>query len=130
MLNNHFINFVTGCLASLVPITILSTKYLTPDGSCSKNGIIYPKIVQQIIPLLIVLNMVMMPFLYYLKITNFIVIGVVMALIISGIGRFYSEIPTKVLDMKNPNHFHFYAILIWGLFYGIVISYLHQICHI
>lgn len=52
--------------------------------------------------------------------TRFAVAGFVIAMVYSNIGRFYLDIPGKILEMKDPIWFNLYAIITWIIVYFVV----------
>lgn len=52
--------------------------------------------------------------------TRFLVAGLIIALIYSNLGRFYLQIPQRVLKMPDPIMFNLYAIITWIIVYFIV----------
>ena len=118
---------IIGLIASLIPITLISREV-------NKSGVNFD--IHQIIkygPLFFVIFNV-----FYLSITNVILkntllnnvsVGVIAGIIISSYGRFIQNIPTKVFKMKDPNMFHIYAMIFWGVYYGVMLSLGHNLLY-
>lgn len=117
-------DFVAGLIASFVPLTAMSFKFDNRD--CTKNGFSFTNAVRTIPIFFGIINVIVFYLLRLLGIRNFFLIGFIFAIIYSSFGRFVSGVPTKVFDMENPNYFHLYAIITWGLFYGIIIQIFYK----
>lgn len=106
------INYILiGILSSFVPIILISYK----QGKLVENW-------YKIITMFVLLNIIFMPLLNMLNINNMYVIGAILSIIYSSIGRFIFKVPTNIFKMEDPNYFHLYALLIWIPYYGLVIN--------
>lgn len=114
-MNDLKVSIIIGSLASLVPIYLQSFAY---DDRCIKNGISYPNSVRSIIPTFIFINIVSLYIFRKLNIKNYFLIGAVLSVIYSSMGRYY-KVPQKVFGM-NPNKFQLQAIFLWSIIYGII----------
>lgn len=125
-----FIDVIVGLLASFVPIYAMNP-YFT-DQNCMKNGISYLNIVRIMPIFFAIITPILMMIFRYLGLNkntwSWLVIGFIYAMVISSIGRFMVGIPTKVMEMENPNMFHIFAIITWVLFFSLLAKNVYGIC--
>ena len=119
MLKKFKKNIIIGIIASFVPIILLSFTFDKNDG-CSISGYNYPQIVITMPIMFIVLNVILIPLLSKLKIENYYMVGAILSVVYSSIGRF-SGIPQNILKM-DPNIFQLSALVLWTLYYGLFIG--------
>ena len=116
-------NIIIGLLASFVPLYLISIEF---KNNCNKNNINFPQLVRSIPISFAIINIILIPFLNFLGIYNWFLIGAVLSIVYSSMGRFISKIPQKIFEMENENYFHIYAFFIWTLFYGFFIGYIYR----
>ncbi len=110
-------SIIVGLIASFVPIYMMSYQF----KDCVKNGYNYPQTVRMLPIMFIILNIILLPLLNkFFNIKNYFIIGAIMSIIYSTIGRLQG-VPQKLFNM-NPNLFQLSALVIWTLFYGLVIK--------
>ncbi len=107
-------DLVTGLLASLVPIYLMSKVCQEKELKCPNVG--------QIILLFTVSNIILLPLFRFVGITSPIFTGVILGIVYSSIGRFIGRVPQTVFEM-NPNLFQVYAVILWPIVY-LFIDYL------
>ena len=112
-------NIVIGLIASFVPIVLMSFAFEKNDG-CSISDKNYPQMVRSLIVMFVVLNVVLIPLLSKLKIKNYYIIGAILSVVYSSIGRF-SGVPQNILKI-DPNIFQLNALVLWTLYYGLFIK--------
>ncbi len=123
-MNNIVKDFLIGTFTSFVPLYLMS--YQFDDKDCIKNAFSFPNAVRTL-PIFFGISGVVAFYLFrLLGIHNFFLIGVIFAIYYSSIGRFYANIPTRVFELENPNMFHVYAVIIWGLFFGFIVRFLYN----
>lgn len=116
-------DMIVGALAGYVPIYAMAPHF---KKNCVKNGVKYTNVARYMFLIFIPLTIGVMFVLRKLNLeNNFILMGIIFALLISSFGRFVGKVPTKVFGMKNPNMFHVYALIGWSIFYNTV----DRICH-
>lgn len=115
-----------GSLMSFVPITFLSTKF---DNTHEIEEISYTKLIRTIPITFAVIHTLFMILMRIFGINNFFIIGALISFIYSGLGRFGTGIPTKILKMKNPNMFHIGAFIVWSLVYGLYGTQFYKMCN-
>lgn len=114
-------NIVIGIISSFVPIILLSYAFGKNNG-CNILNFKYPQMVRMLLIMFIIINVLAFPLFKKLNIKNYFIIGAILSVIYSSIGRF-SGVPQQLLKM-NPNKFQFNALILWTLFYGLIIKYL------
>ena len=123
MNNNLTKHFTIGALSGLVPITLMSFFF----NNIIKNNYPYTTVVQLSPIIMGIIHTLVFTFLVEpFNLQNFFMIGMIFAAIYSSYGRFVGEVPQKVFELEDPNYFHLYAIVIWGLFYYVIVQYLYQ----
>ncbi len=112
-------NIIIGIIASLVPIVIMS---LVLDKTCSISNynFNYPKTIRMLLVMFVIINVTLLPLLSKLNINNYYIIGAILSLIYSSIGRYYKA-PQKILKI-DPNQYQFNALILWTLYYGLFIN--------
>ncbi len=106
-----------GLILAYVPIISMSYYF---DKETVKNEFSYTNMIRSVPIIFLILNILSMAIFRTLNINNMFIIGIIMSIIYSSIGRFMFNIPTRVFDMNNPNMFHIYALITWSLVYGII----------
>ena len=112
-----YTDFLMGMLMAYVPIWILSYYFHNKSQIADIN---YSEFIISTPLIFGLINIIFLPIFRSLEINNFYLIGAIMSIVYSGIGRFYLNITDKVFQMNNPNMFHLYALVIWTVVYGII----------
>ena len=117
-------DLLIGYFTSIVPTNILASSY---SKNANYDGFDFIQVLQITPIFFAITNVIIMSAIdatfsaYSLNVNyRFIVAGLLIALIYSSIGRFYLEIPQKVLKMQDPIYFQIYAIAVWIFVYFIV----------
>ena len=110
-------NIIIGIIASLVPLVIMS---FVVDKKDSMSNFNYLKNIIMFIVMFVVLNVTLLPLLSKLNINNYYIIGAILSLVYSSIGRYYKS-PQKIFKI-NPNLYQFSALILWTLYYGLFIN--------
>ena len=106
---------VFGLLAAYVPIILLSNGF---GKNCVVDNLVYTDMIKTLPILFVVVNVLGMMIMRFLGINNYFIIGAILSVVYSGIGR-YAGIPQKIFKM-DPNTFQQNAVVLWALFYGLV----------
>lgn len=113
-------DFLLGVLTSTIPIFIITSKNKDVCDEQTLNLLKY-------IPFLFgVINVFIYIIVEYI-ITNFnldksfkfLVAGILAGIIYSSIGRFYTNIPQRILGM-DLNKFQIYALIVWSFVYAFI----------
>ena len=112
------IYFIIGIIASLVPIYLIGIAKEN-DENIDLN---YFQFVRWAPLFFGIFNIILLFIMNIIGLNNCWIIGIIAGTIISSVDRFIQKIPTKVFKMGNPNLFHIYAIIVWGLFYGLIVK--------
>lgn len=114
-------NIIIGLLASFVPMVLLSNAFNKKGTHIIGKHNMFGNFIY--LPIMFaVINIIMLPILSYFNIKNYFLIGAILSVIYSSIGRF-TGIPQQVFN-TDPNMFQFNAVALWALYYGIVIRWL------
>lgn len=66
-----------------------------------------------------VANVVLLPLLFKMGIRNYFLIGAILSLVYSSVGRFIFKVPQETL-CTSPLLFQLQALVIWTIVYGII----------
>jgi len=112
-------NIIIGLVASFVPLMLMSFTF-DKNKTCYIDGFNYLKIVKQMPIMFVIINIILLPLLSKLNIKNYYIIGAILSVVYSSIGR-YNQIPQNLFKM-DPNIFQLKAVVLWTLFYGLFID--------
>jgi hypothetical protein len=126
------LDLLIGYATAIVPTHVLSDAYYknleqNPTETSDNDYFDYVDILRSTSIFFAVTNLIVISIVDSLYLTyswdlstRFVVTGFVIALIYSNIGRFYLQIPQKVLKMEDPIWFNIYAVVAWILVYFVV----------
>jgi len=109
-------DFILGSTVAFYPLVYLGRAY--SKLSCKEMKDIDLFSIYYLLPIVYGLTYVLLK----KRIKNLFVLGAVAGLIYSLIGRFLLNLPSRLFKMRNPNHVHIYAMVMYSLIYGILIK--------
>ncbi len=109
-------DIIIGLLASLVPIYLMSTVCQQKSLKCPQVGLL--------VVTFVLLNVILLPLLRGLGITNYIYLGMILSIVYSSIGRFVGKVNEKIFEIEG-NLFQLIAVALWAIVYfaiGVLLS--------
>jgi hypothetical protein len=130
-MNGIINNFLIGSAMSIVPTYVLTKYYF--EGDVNKKKFDYPTTIKYLAIKMGLINVCIFFALNqigggYDK--NPVILGFLMSVILSLITKSFNDVPENVIQMKNPNLYHIYSMVVFVILYYIALKIPNMSVHI